>query len=120
MQRSEAKRSENGARTEFIYQTSSRVRRSPGRLACTKQGWSTGVHKHAQGSSVNRPVDRSRTVARSVDRLVQHDSQLDSVDRVLGSVDRLVNRQANLGAIWISFQDSDFVSELESNPIGVF
>jgi len=43
------------ARERNLYQTNSRAGRPP------------GVHKRAQGSSVDRPVDRSR---RTVDRLI--------------------------------------------------
>ena len=108
-----AKRSE----AEFIYQTSSRAGRPPGRPACTKQGRSTGrsidVHKRAQGSLFNRPVDRGRrTVDCSVERLTWR--TLGWTRSTVQKTDRRIWAQ-----ICLSFQDSDFVSELETNPIGV-
>ena len=102
MQRSEATRSENA----------SIVGRSTAR--------STGVHKRAQDSPVDRSVDHGKG---TVDRGVT-----DSHEIALGLSRSTEGQGRSTGPsaekrIWaqicISFQDSDFVFELETNAIGI-
>ena len=115
MQRSEAKRSETGANTKFIYIrpevgpvnlpvdrcAQSWAGRPPGRSVCTKRAQGSSIDGLVDRSriTIDRPIDRSRiTVDRSVDRLTwrtlswtQPTSWTRSTDRLtgcLGSVDR--------------------------------
>ena len=73
VQKSEAKRSEDGARTEFIYQTSSKAGRSPGRPACQSRAdrpdgrpVCTNVHRVAR-STARSTVAGEWSTTRSAD-----------------------------------------------------
>ena len=96
VQRLESKRSENAVH----MQSEQKAGRPLGRLVCTKRAHGSLLDRLVDRSS-GRPTDMKNSRFNTVDILV---------DRVLGSV---------WARICLSFQNSDFISELETNPIRV-